>query len=90
MKNYNSNCILEFIKCKIKNPKIKLLYVPAFLNDVRCFHIMWCDDKNEYDFYCENILPFYKWIWHDGHIRKLKKGTYAKYMCYKIKYNYGE
>lgn len=88
MKYYYSNCLFEFIKFKLKNKKIKMLYVPSFLNEVRCFHIMWSDGENEYDFNYNGYLPFYKWIWHKGYIRKLKKGTYSKYLCNKIKYKY--
>ena len=73
---FYSNCIFEAIKAKIKNPKVQLLYIPAFLNEVRCPHIMWLDEDGEHDFCHKGYLPWYKWLWHDGTLRTVHRGCY--------------
>ncbi len=40
---FYSNCFIEVIKAKIRNPKIIVMYLPAFLNEVHCPHWMWME-----------------------------------------------
>lgn len=75
-KDFYSNCLLEAIKAKIKNPKIKIMYLPAFLNEVPCPHWMWLDEEGEHDFHYKGYLPWYKWVWHKGCIRTVHRGCY--------------
>nr|DAD55880.1 MAG TPA: hypothetical protein [Bacteriophage sp.] len=75
-KDFYSNCLFEAIKAKIKNPKIKIMYLPVFLNKVPCPHWMWLDEEGEHDFHYKGYLPWWKWIWHKGHIRTVHRGCY--------------
>lgn len=86
--NFYSNCFFEMIKAKIKNPNIKILYLPAFFNEVYCPHWIWLDENGEHDFHHDGFLPFYKWIWHSGNIRNMHIGCYKKYINQRIEYKY--
>ena len=85
-----SNCLFEYVKAKMRNPSIKALYIPAFLNEVRCFHIMWTDGVNEYDFHHFGPLPWYEWMWHTGIVRTLEKGAYSRLMKFSVNKKYGK
>lgn len=61
-----SNCLLEAIKAKIKNPSIQIHYIPLCLNRGR-LHFYWTD-KNEEKFY-HYTNPDYNaknQIWFEG------------------------
>lgn len=73
---FYSNCFLEMIKAKIRNPNVKVMYLPAFLNEVPCPHWMWLDEDGEHDFHYKGNLPIWKWLWHKGSIRTVHKGCY--------------
>ncbi len=73
---FYSNCFIEVIKAKIRNPKIIVMYLPAFLNEVHCPHWMWMDENGEHDFHFSGKLPSYKWFWHKGTIRTVHRGCY--------------
>lgn len=75
-KYFYSNCFFEMVKAKIKNPKVKVMYLPAFLNEVPCPHWMWLDEDGEHDFHYQGKLPWYKWFWHKGYIRTVHRGCY--------------
>lgn len=78
---YYSNCLIEAIRAKLKNPKkVKIKYIPAHLNEVFCPHIMWHDGKYTYDFYAKGYLKPFQRLWHKGHIRKSEYGYYDKVM----------
>lgn len=85
---FYSNCFIEAAKAKLKNKDIKLMYIPAFLNEVMCPHWMWSDESSEHDFWHEGKIPWYKWFWHKGMIRTLKKGCYKKYIEQMIQVKY--
>lgn len=85
---FYSNCLIEAIRAKIKNPKIRLMYMPAFLNEVPCFHIMWMDGDYEYDFWHNGPLKWYQWFWHTGIIRRKRLGYYRRCMNAMIKFKY--
>lgn len=89
-KEFYSNCLFEAIKAKICNPKIRIMYYPAFLNEVRCPHFIWSDGKKEYDFHYKGRLPWYKWLWHKGHISTYHLGTYKRIMSMMIERKYYE
>ena len=73
---FYSNCFLEMMKAKLRNPSIKVMYLPAFLNECSCPHWMWLDKDGEHDFHFKGCLPWWKWIWHNGHIRTVHRGSY--------------
>lgn len=87
-KLFYSNCFLEMLKAKIKNPKIKVMYLPAFLNEVRCPHWMWTDGELEYDFNSKGRLPIWKWPLHKGCIRQRKIGTYKGWINEMVELKY--
>ena len=55
-KYFYSNCFIEMIKAKIKNPKIKAMYILCYLNEVPCPHWMWLDEDGEHDFHYRGKL----------------------------------
>lgn len=76
---FYSNCLIEAIKAKIRHPfKVKIKYVPAYLNEVFCPHIMWHDGEYTYDFYASGYLTPLQRLWHKGEIRKSECGYYDK------------
>lgn len=42
-KDFYSNCLLEALKAKLKNPKVKITYISPFANEVFCPHFLWSD-----------------------------------------------
>ena len=73
---FYSNCLIEMIKAKMRDPAITVLYLPAFLNEVRCPHWMWLDTDGEHDFHHTGPLHWYQWFWHSGEIRTVHRGCY--------------
>ena len=73
---FYSNCFIEMLKAKLRNPAVKVMYLPAFLNEVPCPHWMWLDDDGEHDFHLNGRLPWWKWFWHKGRIRTVHRGCY--------------
>ena len=73
---FYSNCFFEAIKAKLRNPNVKIMYLPAFLNEVPCPHWMWLDNNGEHDFHYSGHLPWYKWLWHKGEIRTVHGGGF--------------
>lgn len=78
-KDYYSNCLIEAIKAKLKNPKVKITYVSPFVNEVFCPHFLWSDGKNDYDFGVERHLKWYEILLFKGHIRQWKLGFNERY-----------
>lgn len=73
---FYSNCFLEALKAKIKNPKkIKITLVPK--SEAKCLHFLWSDGENDYDFGAERKIKFY--LWFKGYIRKRPLGFNQKY-----------
>lgn len=88
-KLFYSNCLIQAIKAKIKNPKeIKLTYVSPFVNEVFCPHILWSDGKNDYDFGIEMYLKWYERFWFKGYIRERPLGFNNKYKNHVIQTKY--
>ena len=79
--DYYSNCLIEAIKAKIKNPRIKITVVMPWDNEVFCPHILWSDGINDYDFGNEGQgdKGIQNWTIHKGHIRKRNLGFNEKY-----------
>lgn len=77
-KFYYSNCVVEMIKAKIKNPRLKIyLCLPYVVeNRIRSIHIMWQDENYSYDFSDENWeddRSFWCYFWYKGVIRRWPK-----------------
>ena len=77
--DFYSNCLVEALKAKLKNPKIKITYVSPFVNEVFCPHFLWSDGVNDYDFGVERHLKWYEILWFKGHIRQRNLGFNEKY-----------
>ena len=82
--DYYSNCIIEAIKAKIKNPNIKLIVCMPWENEVFCPHVMWSDGIFDYDFGNEGlgdqgIQKIKNWTIHIGHLRRWELGEAEKY-----------
>lgn len=81
--NFYSNCLIESIKAKIKDPKnVKITIVPPWYNEVFCFHAMWTDGVNDYDFGSEGMGDSFigNWTVHKGHVRRYKLGSNDRYV----------
>ena len=80
-KDYVSNCLIEAIKAKIRNLKIKITVVMPWDNEVFCPHVLWNDGINDYDFGNEGMgdQGIKNWTLHKGHIRKRALGFNQKY-----------
>lgn len=81
-KDYYSNCLIEAIKAKIKNPKkIKITVCMPWENEVFCPHILWSDGIYDYDFGNEGMgdQGLFNWTLHKGHIRQRELGYNQKY-----------
>lgn len=80
-KDYVSNCLIEAIKAKIKNPKIHLIICMPWENEVFCPHIMWSDGEADYDFGNEGMgdQGIKNWTLHKGHLRKWELGDGLRY-----------
>lgn len=83
---YVSNCLIEAVKAKLKDPRrVKLYFCKP--NKRRMFHFMWSDGAADYDFsdaYCENekfcVRPLFR-----GRIRRFKLGFAARYCALRNK-----
>lgn len=92
-KEYRSNCMMEALKAKIRNPKIKIYFCKPRITEkgnFQMFHFMWTDGKADYDFsdLKENRLPPYKNVFFKGVIRKFDLGFADAYCKYRNKKNY--
>ena len=88
-KEYRSNCMVEAIKAKIRNPKVKIYFCKPIIKKGRFqnFHFIWSDGKADYDFSDleESELPLYKHLLFKGVIRKFDLGFAERYCMYRNK-----
>lgn len=85
---YYSNCMIEAIRAKIHNPRIKLYFCkPRMAGNGRfqMFHFMWSDGIADYDFSDLNDeeIPWYKSFIFKGHLRRFEKGFAKRYSIYR-------
>lgn len=87
---FYSNCFIEMVKAKIRDPRVKVMYIPARLKGSLFPHWMWMDDDGEHDFSPGKHIPWYRLLWHKGRIRTVRYGCYrgvmlrlidSKYYC---------
>ena len=89
-KEYHSNCMIEALKAKIHNPKIKVYFCKPRITENRhfqMFHFMWSDGVADYDFsdLKENELSPYRNLFFKGVIRKFDLGFAERYTKYRNK-----
>ena len=87
-KDYISNCLIEVIKAKMRNPQVKIYFCRPRITEngnFQSLHFMWEDENGSYDFYEPEAagLPPWKQFLFKGHIRKFKKGFAEKYAAYR-------
>lgn len=86
---FKSNCFIESIKAKIKNPSCVTIYFckPRIMENGRLqwLHFMWSDKVHDYDFSDsgETIMPWYKCFWFPGRIREFNLGFAKRYSSYR-------
>lgn len=88
---FKSNCMIEALKAKIRNPKgTKVYFCKPRITENGNFqwcHFMWSDGKFDYDFSDdENTpLPWYGCFWFVGRIRRFRCGFAKRYSEYRNK-----
>ena len=87
-KEYRSNCMIEAIKEKMKNKKVKIYFCKPRITEngnFQMFHFMWSDGKYDYDFSNTNDekMPWYKVLYFNGYIRKFELGFAKEYTRYR-------
>ncbi len=87
---YYSNCLIEALKAKARNPEVKIYFCKPRITEngnFQMFHFMWSDGKSDYDFSDleENGLPPYRNLLFKGVIRKFEPGFAKKYAEYRNK-----
>lgn len=87
-KEYYSNCMIEAIKAKLKNRKVKIFFCKPRKTENGNFqmcHFMWSDGKADYDFsdMSESGLPPYKNLFFKGTVRKFDLGFAERYCKYR-------
>lgn len=92
---FSSNCLIEAIKAKCKNPKdVKLYFCWPYIKPtggLGSMHLLWEDKNYSYDFsdaeYSDNH-SFIELFWYRGYIRRWPKGfarRFAKHRNYRRK-----
>ena len=76
---YWSNCIIEAIRAKRRDPSVRFIMIWPWQNEVWCPHLMWTNGVFEYDFHATNV-PMLGWIWYKGHIRVKPVGWASSYI----------
>lgn len=87
-KEFYSNCMIEALKAKLHDTKIKVFFCRPRITEnghFQMFHFMWTDGKADYDFSDleENGLPPYRNLFFKGVIRKFDLGFAEKYCKYR-------
>lgn len=85
---YTSNCMIEAIKAKLKNPnRVKIYFCKPVLNKghFQNRHFMWSDGEKDYDFSDleDNPLPLYRTFVFKGVIRQFELGFAKSYSEYR-------
>lgn len=86
---FTSNCMLEAIKAKIKNPSNVTIYFckPRITENgnFQWLHFMWSDGVHDYDFSDDEAtsLPWYKCFLFKGKIRQFNLGFAKRYQTYR-------
>lgn len=88
-KEYYYNCMIEALKAKIRNPKVKIYFCKPIIKrgHFQNFHFMWSDGRTDYDFSDLNDgkMPWYKDFIFRGVLRKFPLGFAEEYSRYRNK-----
>lgn len=75
---FYSNCLIEAIKAKFKDPThVKITVVPR--SEANCPHFLWSDGNYDFDFGVERHLEGLHILWFEGYIRRRELGFNQKY-----------
>lgn len=85
---YYSNCLIEAIKAKIKNHRVKIYFCKPRIaknGHLQMCHFMWSDGLADFDFADDGSteLPWYRSFWFKGAVRKFALGFAAWYTTYR-------
>ena len=83
-KIHYSNCVVEALVQKLKNPKLRLRVFPARYNAVPFPHLYWQDENYDYDFTGIYWVPWYRRLWYRGFTRRRDHGYIEKLKWVKI------
>ena len=77
--SYYSNCLIEAIKAKLKNPKVKIYCCPP--NHREFPHFMWSDGEHDYDFsdYDDRVQQWWHCLLFKGKIRQYRLNFAKEY-----------
>lgn len=75
-----SNCLIEAIKAKIKNPRIKIKMYPPFLNN-GSYHFYWIEGDTVYHFVKNNNRSF---MLFNGYIKDCRKSVFYSFMGHRL------
>lgn len=94
-REYYPNCMIEALKAKINNPKVKLYFCKPRITEnsnFQMFHFMWSDSKADYDFsdLKDREMLWYKDFIFKGVLRKFPPGFAEKYSRYRNKKQKGD
>ena len=80
-KEFRSNCLIEAVKAKLKNPKkVKITFIPArYTEGGICPHFLWSDGESDFDFGTDQKLKPYQYILFKGNIRERALGWNERY-----------
>ena len=81
---YYSNCLIEVIKAKIKNPKAEIYIIKSNDNVVRTPHFMWAVGEKAYDFGVDKNLNFIQRFWFKGSIRQYNTDALKRFKATKL------
>jgi len=87
---YHSNCLIEAVKAKIRNLRVKIYFCKPRITEnghFQMLHFMWSDGTADFDFSDDEPtrLPWYKCFWFKGAVRQFELGFAAKYSAYRNK-----
>lgn len=85
-KTFYSNCLIEALKAKIRDPKnVKILFVSKRFTMSGRFHYFWKKDNLVYDFKCEsNVKHFWQMFLFKGYIRANDFSNYERMIYWKL------
>lgn len=83
---FYSNCLVEALKAKFKNPAIKIYFRPPYIKNngrISSMHFMWEDANFSYDFVDSEYSGFWKYFWHSGYICQWPKDFARRFTSYR-------
>lgn len=81
---FYSNCFVEMIKAKIKNPKAKTYIIYPKDNVIKAPHFMWSIGNIAYDFGVNKPLNVLQRLWFKGEIRRYDLQALIRFKASKL------